>query len=113
MEYSNDGVNWQSSQEFPFVASGGYNITVRRKNTDCVSSAANCNAEAAFITKKSALSDNQLSYKIADGLNKPEERQTKIAAYPNPFNDKVRFMVTSAVGGKRLLFQFTPVTIFR
>ena len=32
-----------------------------------------------------------------------EESQTSVKAYPNPFSDKVKFQVTSSVGGKGIL----------
>jgi hypothetical protein len=64
----------------------GYSITA--SNGSCISAPANCGVQS--ITTRSAIpSESSIS-----------QTETTVKAYPNPFSDKVKFLVTSTVAGK-------------
>ena len=72
---------------FPgLIAGKGYNITV--SSNGCSSSSASC-IDPGLATPGSPINIDNVT-----------ESQTTVRAYPNPFSDKVKFVVTSSVGGK-------------
>jgi len=88
-EYRNNNGNWQTSKEFVIHAGDGYSIQAR-STTDvtCISTAATCQGES------SRSSIVQQAEKTAV-INIPGE-ETSVKAYPNPFSDKINFVVTNA-----------------
>jgi hypothetical protein len=97
-EFSNGGT-YQDSPEFTFVAGGGYDITVRRKNTTCTATAS-CAGEVQQPLNKQVITTTQQKLKTTTDSDKLLESQTHVLAYPNPYNDKVRFQVTSLEAGR-------------
>ena len=85
-EFSNGG-SYQNSPDFTFTAGGGYNITVRRKGTNCTSSAS-CAAEGG--TNRASSTTSELS----------TISETTVKAYPNPFSDRIKFLVNSSSAGR-------------
>jgi|GEM_PF-2289032 len=91
-EFSNGGSNWGSNPVFTFVAGGGYDLRVRRKNNITCVASATCAAQAPVT------SINQEQSGIT--LNHEElKKSSKVVAAPNPFNDKIRFRMESAQAG--------------
>ena len=89
----------------------GSNPAVTVTNTDgCTSAAANCTDAAAscssqLVSARVASSTNELSSPVSTA-NDLLLSQTTVKAYPNPFNDKVKFVVTAAQAGKGTLEVF-------
>ncbi len=71
-------------------AGSGYQITVT--NNGCVSSASSCGQPSQGVTSKASINSENIT-----------ESQTTVKAYPNPFSDRVKFVVTSPVAGKGIL----------
>jgi len=94
-EFSSDGVTFVNSNEFSFIAGQGYQVYVRAKGTTCAASAS-CPAQAA---KPSSASTVQLS-PVKLPVTEIADSELKIKAYPNPFNQKINFVVSSPVSGK-------------
>lgn len=97
-EYNNKGGNWQSGVEFTIQAGDGFSIKARRTgvNSDCESDAAACADETTMVTAPAntrRITDMQIE------LNP----KTSVFAAPNPFSDKIRFSLKSAVSGKGTL----------
>jgi hypothetical protein len=70
----------------------GYNVTFEN-TSGCVSGASSCpvvNAAARMRTDTYQTIEQQIVI----------EEPTKVTAYPNPFSNKVKFVVTSAIAGK-------------
>jgi NO-binding membrane sensor protein with MHYT domain len=88
-EFSSDGVNFGSNPEFTFTAGQGYNLTVRRKTDHSCTASTSCAAEGGGITRISSSTSEATI-----------ESQTTVKAYPNPFSDRIKFVVTSPVAGK-------------
>jgi len=70
-------------------AGSGFQVTVT--NNGCTSSPSSCGSSSLQATSNSQSSTIQAIIK---------QPQTKVLAVPNPFNDKVRFTLESAVSGK-------------
>jgi len=87
-EFSNDGVNFVSNPEFTFTAGQGYNLTVRRKSDHTCTASTSCPSEGGITRITSSTSELTT------------ESQTTVKAYPNPFSDKIKFVVSSPVSGK-------------
>ena len=93
-QYSRDnGANWQTNTDFTGLAAGS-NPGIIVKNADgCISAATSCsNADptcASSITARASTNPENVT-----------TSQTTVKAYPNPFSDKVKFVVTSPVSGK-------------
>ncbi len=74
---------------FSIPAGSGFQVTVT--NNGCTSSPSSCGSSSLQATSNSQSSTIQAIIK---------QPQTKVLAVPNPFNDKVRFTLESAVSGK-------------
>jgi hypothetical protein len=101
-EYSiNNGTSWQSSTVFNNLAAGSVTgIKVKRLSSGCISTAANCDASncssgARLITTTST--ENQTQTLVG---------QTTVKAFPNPFSDNVKFVITASEGGNGSLEVF-------
>ena len=94
--YSIDnGTTWQSGTDFNGLAPGSVSgIKVMQNSTGCVSSAVSCDASNCSAPTISMVQTQ--SPVIANN-------QTTIKAYPNPFNNTVKFMVTNSTGGRGTL----------
>ncbi|MDB5222588.1 MAG: hypothetical protein JWN83_1255 [Chitinophagaceae bacterium] len=117
-QYNSDPYG-DSPGPFTFTAGAGYSITVRRKNTTCTSSTS-CAGET--LRTSSILSQQQSSKGVSSTV-KPispataiapvnidlSSSQTNVKAYPNPFNDKVKFVVTSEKAGIGMLEIFNTL----
>ncbi|HEY8659796.1 MAG TPA: T9SS type A sorting domain-containing protein [Hanamia sp.] len=95
-EYSIDnGENWQTDTDFSNLAPGSVS-GIKVKNADgCISTSVNCDASNCSPTETVTLAPTQ-SIKIADD-------QTTVKAFPNPFNDKVKFVVNTTQSGNGTL----------
>jgi hypothetical protein len=77
----------------------GSNPGVTVTNTDgCTSAAADCNSAAATCDQSQtpAIQTSSRPAVISDNII---EKQTTVRTYPNPFSDKVKFVVSSSVAG--------------
>jgi hypothetical protein len=104
-EYSSDfeisetgsGVWFEHDHVFTFIAGAGYNFTVRRKSDHTCTTTVTCAGEVA---RSAANSNTETATRINNSsVIENTGAQTTIKAYPNPFSDRVKFMVTSSVAG--------------
>jgi hypothetical protein len=98
-EYSNNGgTSWQDSTTFRGIAAGaGFSVTVRNKAaTACVSNATTCSnyQTAAFV---SSVPKEQVT---VPGKTSGSLPKATLLAFPNPYNDEVRFDVKAFVSGE-------------
>ena len=95
-EFSNDGIKFGSNPVFTFTAGQGYNITVRRISDHTCTANASCTGAPAARTAVT-LTPTQLQ--SLQTLIVPIESQTLVNAFPNPFSEKVKFVVTPQQSG--------------
>jgi hypothetical protein len=101
LQYSVDnGTTWQSSASFNNLAAGSV-TGIKVKNADgCISSSVSCDASNCEASQ--AISMVESSVKIAN-------EQTTVKAYPNPFNNQVKFVVNVAHAGNGTLEVFNSL----
>jgi hypothetical protein len=106
IEYSIDnGSTWRLSTItngtiFSNLAPGSV-TGIKVKIAGCISTAASCDASQCTnqsITQSSSARMRTDSYSMEQQII--VEEPTKVTAYPNPFSNKVKFVVTSAIVGK-------------
>lgn len=91
-EYTIDnGAHWQTGTDFTGLAAGS-NPSIKVRKDGCVSGATSCSSAAATCPAPGARIMN-------DNVMESQQQQTTVKAFPNPFSDRVKFMVTSTVGG--------------
>ncbi|MBC7510327.1 MAG: hypothetical protein H7320_16520, partial [Ferruginibacter sp.] len=95
-EFSNDGIKFGSNPVFTFTAGQGYNITVRRISDHTCTANASCTGAPAARTAVTLIPTQLQS---SQTLIVPIESQTLVNAFPNPFSDKVKFVVTPQQSG--------------
>ena len=117
-EYSiNDGTSWQSNPLFSNLDAGSVSgIKVRRISTGCISSgvlcnASNCSESGARLIATTTTEDQ--TPLLTNNL-----KQLNIKAFPNPFSDRVKFVITSSEAGNGSLEVFNTLgqkvkTVFR
>jgi len=117
-EYSiNNGTSWQSNVLFSNLDAGSVTgIKVRRISSGCISSgvlcdASNCSQSGARSITTTTTEDQTQT--LASNL-----RQLNIKAFPNPFSDRVKFLVTASEAGNGSLEVFNSLgqkvrTVFR
>jgi hypothetical protein len=114
-EYSIDnGASWQSGTEFNNLAAGSVTgIKVKYLSSGCISTAANCDASECSSAARLATttSTQNETPTLTNGLNdlNVAENQTTVKAFPNPFSDHVKFVVTASEGGKGSLEVFNSL----
>jgi hypothetical protein len=98
-QYSIDnGAHWQDCNVFLTVAAGGVTGLKVKSPAGCISPSANCNTictsdpVACSVTGRIAAKSTNTAITDAAPL--------QVKAYPNPFNQKINFVVTSPVSGK-------------
>jgi hypothetical protein len=98
-QYSIDnGAHWQDCNVFLTVAAGGVSGLKVKSPAGCISPAANCNTicasdpVACSVTGRIAAKSTNTATTDAAPL--------QVKAYPNPFNEKINFVVTSPLSGK-------------
>lgn len=94
-EFSNDGQTFGSNPEFTFKAGEGYSLTVRRKADPTCTKTATCQGEAAGITSTGGARMQGTNISVAI----PVADHFGVKAFPNPFNDKINFVLTTAESG--------------
>jgi PKD repeat protein len=110
-EYSiNNGTSWQASAVFNNLAAGSVTgIKVKKLSSGCISTAANCDASTCSQSARIATTSTQDNTQIVtNGLTDLNltNGQTTIKAFPNPFSDNVKFVVTASQGGNGSLELF-------
>ena len=92
LKYSfNDGDFATSYGPFTFEAGAGYKVEVQNTASGCISVPQECSPQVAAISSNSMIETGAL----IEG-----QRKTKVFAAPNPFNDRVRFTMESAISGQ-------------
>lgn len=99
-EFSNDGTKFVSNPVFAFTAGQGYNITVRKISDHSCTATTSCSGEVQEITNTQITTSTQRVFNGTAETSKIMESKTRVVAYPNPYNDKVKFLVTSLESGK-------------
>ncbi len=99
----NNGTSYQSGNAFPGLAPGAVTGILVKKD-GCVSDPADCNVsncEEPTVQSKAKSSVTTLGKtKSIQPDRKKIIDQATVRAYPNPFSQKVKFVVTSSVAGK-------------
>ncbi|HUS02780.1 MAG TPA: T9SS type A sorting domain-containing protein, partial [Chitinophagaceae bacterium] len=113
-QYSIDnGANWQTATLFPNLAAGSSPNIIVQSPQGCISaSASSCDASncanqrtssSVVNSDKTTKSQNTIqapiSLKTPINIDNISIKETSVKAYPNPFSDKVKFEVTSAIAG--------------
>jgi hypothetical protein len=103
-EYSiNNGTSWQASAVFNNLAAGSVTgIKVKKLSSGCISGPVNCDASACSQGARIATTSTQDNTPIVTDLN-VAQGQTTVKAFPNPFSDNVKFVVTASQGGNASL----------
>jgi hypothetical protein len=110
-EYSiNNGTSWQAGTVFNNLAAGSVTgIKVKKLSSGCISGAVNCDASACSQAgARIATTSTQDNTPIVTDLN-VAEGQTTVKAFPNPFSDNVKFVVTASQGGNASLELFNSL----
>jgi hypothetical protein len=114
-EYSIDnGTSWQASAVFNNLAAGSVTgIKVKKLSSGCISGAVNCDASACSQGARIATTVSTQS-----DVTNLTKGQTTVKAFPNPFSDNVKFVVTASEGGNGNLEVFNLLgqkvkTVFR
>lgn len=95
-EFSSDGETFVDGNEFSFTAGQGYQVYVRTKGTTCVTSAV-CEGQTAGRPGQSNTTQlSPVKLPVMDIV----ESELKVKAYPNPFNQRINFVVSSPVSGR-------------
>jgi hypothetical protein len=97
-QYSIDnGAHWQDCNVFPSVAAGGVSGLKVKSPAGCISPSANCNTICSSDPVACTVT-GRIAAKSTNTITDAAPLQVK--AYPNPFNEKINFVVTSPVSGK-------------
>ena len=107
LEYSSDfeisvtGSNvWhEHDYVFTFTAGEGYNFTVRRKSDHTCTTTVVCLGEEAAGGANLSNNTTVSSGRIANSSAIESAAQTTVKAFPNPFNDRVKFVVPAPQAG--------------
>lgn len=79
----------------------GSNPSITASNGGCTSAAANCSTASdcgsSSVSAPTVTAGNEVITKKVNVIN---EKVTTVKAYPNPFSDKVKFVVTTTEGGR-------------
>jgi len=106
-QYSkDDGATWQNCNVFLNIAAGSNPLIRYKTDLGCVSaSATTCDAPICSEVPANCTGGNfaRMGQQEAASI---EEAPLKVKAYPNPFNDKVKFVVTSPANGDGTLEVF-------
>jgi len=106
-QYSiNNGGDWQSGTVFPNLGPGSVTgIKVKKLSSGCISTTVNCDASdcssqtgARSQTTSSTQNKSQTLINSSKDLKVPGG-QTTVKAFPNPFGNKVKFVVTVPEAG--------------
>ncbi len=106
-EYSIDGQNFQPGVTFNNLAAGSNPAITVKSAFGCVSDPSDCDAAdcSAPPAGKSG-SNTATTVKPTVKTTNITEKQTTVRAYPNPFSDKVKFVVTATKSGTGTLEVF-------
>jgi hypothetical protein len=91
LQYSIDnGATWSDNPVFSPLASGSVTGIKVKNGGGCISAPQDCSAESSCQQRL-----------LSKAVTAPvvEEQTTSIKAFPNPFNDKVKFVITSGQAG--------------
>jgi hypothetical protein len=96
---------------FSNLAAGSSPAITLTNTSGCTSAAANCSDAAAScgaqpVNSVVGSSANELTLSAVSPEKELLLSQTTVKAYPNPFNDKVKFVVAAAQAGKGTLEVF-------
>jgi len=92
-QYSKDnGVTWQPGTDFTGLAAGS-NPSIIVKNADgCISAATSCSEASSTCPANIA--------RAVSSVTEATSIEPSVKAYPNPFSDKIKFVVTSPAAGR-------------
>ena len=99
-EFSNNGTTWGPDPEFTFVAGGGYNLTVRRKLDHSCTASASCEGEDP-VGRNTSNTNTETSARVLGSATL--ESSITVETMPNPFSNKVRFVINSNESGSGVL----------
>ena len=87
---------YEHDHVFTFTAGHGYHFTIRRKTDHTCTTTVDCAGEVIPPIANSS-TNGQTTSRVGSSTN--IEAATTVKAYPNPFSDRINFVVTSPVGG--------------
>jgi hypothetical protein len=109
-EYSiNNGTSWQAGTVFNDLAAGSVTgIKVKKLSSGCISTAADCDPSDCSSGARLATTTSTQNLTLTNSLKdlNVAEGQTTVKAFPNPFSDNVKFVVTASQGGNGSLEVF-------
>jgi hypothetical protein len=104
-QYSKDGgTNWQSEVTFNNLAAGSNPSIIVKSPQGCISSATSCSSGSACVQSQrtTTVTQAEATAKVL-GSATLEGSSVTVSAMPNPFSNKVRFMITNPEAGKGIL----------
>ncbi|HEV8284113.1 MAG TPA: T9SS type A sorting domain-containing protein [Chitinophagaceae bacterium] len=97
-QYSINGTDWQDCHVFLNVAAGAATHLRVKNSAGCESTDANCNTICGSDPQDCASGITKASAPVSESIS-----ETTVKAYPNPFSDRVKFIVTTPIAGKGTL----------
>ena len=103
-EYSKDGgANWQTSPTFNNLAAGSNPSIIFKTAAGCISAAASCGSGSVCAQARIASTVNEATTDETAEPQNPKDvkhiSKLEVKAYPNPFNDRVKFLVSVPEAG--------------
>jgi len=99
-QYTKDnGANWQNCNVFLGVVAGSNPSIKYKTELGCVSANADCTTASICAQTPVDCQGGNFARVAPQQATPIEESQTTVKAYPNPFSDRVKFLVTSTVSG--------------
>jgi hypothetical protein len=92
----NNGNQWQSSASFPNLTAGSVTGILVKNSDGCISNPTGCdqsNCAAIISPNSSAQFENSIRKDEINKFDLSNERAITVTPYPNPFNDRIKFIV--------------------
>ena len=110
-QYSKDGgATWQTSNVFSGLAAGSNPSIVYKTGLGCISEAASCSSasicseeDRSARTTTTPVTQTEATARVLGSATLETSSSVSVSAMPNPFNDKVRFMITNPEAGSGTL----------
>lgn len=114
-EYSKDGgTSWQTSPEFTGLAAGSNPSIVYKTGLGCISAPATCGSASVCVEEEeeervqtqqrtNTVTQTETTARVLGSATLEATSSVTVTAMPNPFSDKVRFMITNPEGGSGTL----------
>lgn len=100
--YSFNGGPYTTTLIYNFAAGAGYSIRVKNNATGCESGVVSCAADPDYVAPAAAVEPLKLMNQVqkVETYTAKIEAASKVSATPNPYNDKIRFVLESNISGQ-------------